>query len=52
MDNKKSYICIILILIIIYFMYRPYFNYKYEILKLKTYYYFLRFRRLLGPSNY
>lgn len=52
MNNINIYVSIILILLTIYFMFRPYFNYKYEILKLKTYYYFLRVKRMLGSSNY
>ena len=52
MNNINIYVSIFVIILIIYFMFKPYFNYKYEILKLKTHYYFLRLKRSVGGSYY
>ena len=52
MNNINIYVSIFLIILIIYFMFKPYFNYKYEILKLKTHYNLLRLKRMMGSSNY
>ena len=52
MTNFTIYGAIFIIAIIIYFMFKSYFDNKYEIMKIKTHYNLLRISRSIGGSSY